>query len=1016
MTVWRGNSRGILATVAAAALIGAGAAIAVSGPSGSTGTLTVARGGPATPESSSPPVEAGRSTPPAAKPAFVAAARAAVTGHKTAVRAGNGEKYQAKDVVVDADGGRHVRFERTWKGLDVLGGDFVVHTTGSGSFTGATVAQTSAIEVGREPEVTRGAAVAAAQREHSGRAEARLVVDASAGEPVLAWEVTVAGRHVVVVDATTAAVRRSWSLVKTADEGTGHGVHTGDVKLATTRTGEGAFELTDAGRGGGTTRDALNNTAAPTRNNSKAFTDADDVWGNGSMTDRASAAVDVHYGMARTWDYFDTTFGRSGMGGDGKGVTAYVHHDVNDANAAWGDSCRCMYFGDGFNGATPWTSLDIVAHEWAHGFNLRTADLDYTGEAGGLNEASSDIFGTLVEFAVNSPADPPDYLVAEKVETDPLRYMDDPHRDGVSPSCWSSSVKNLDVHYSSGIGNKFFYNLAVGSGTTRWGTSTPCGTAGPVTGIGNEAAAQIWYRAMTAYMVSNTNYSGARKATLQAATDLYGAASAERAAVQAAWLAVGVTGSDPVPVEPVKPVVEPYKLPDTLVGQPVEFQMTGHDPQRQPITWYPIFLPTGLAISPSGLITGTPTEKKQWVVSIGARDPDGNLNSAGAYWFIKGPPVLVAPPADGEFHVGEPASASVTFDDGADATLDTLNPMKVEVTGLPEGLTAATGPVTDNKITATVTGTPTKAGTGTAVYTVTDADGGTATASQPWTVGPRLRPTAPEGVTVTAGAGTALIKWDAPPADGPEITGYVVRSQPGGEQTLPATARSVTLTGLNTTQAYTFGVKATSGGGDSTEKQVRVDPTALTIAPASLIAGYTNPVTLTGSVIRDGDGPVGGAQVHLEQQTAGTTTWTRVTTVKTGAAGNWSHVVNPAVTTSYRVVFPAGASDMWPATSPVAAITVRYAVTVTPSTTSTTATRPVTFTGTIRPATPGVIASLQRYTDGEWVTIQSTPATTSGSYSISRAFARGTWNLRVVASGGGTNAYGFTSAVRLTVS
>ena len=63
-----------------------------------------------------------------------------------------------------------------------------------------------------------------------------------------------------------------------------------------------------------------------------------------------------------------------------------------------------------------------------------------------------------------------------------------------------------------------------------------------------------------------------------------------------------------------------------------------------------------------------------------------------------------------------------------------------------------------------------------------------------------------------------------------------------------------------------------------------------------------------------------------------------------------------------------------------------------------------------------MLASLQRYTDGEWVTIQSSPITAAGSYSIARAFARGTWNLRVVASGGATNAYGFTSALKLTVS
>jgi Zn-dependent metalloprotease len=48
------------------------------------------------------------------------------------------------------------------------------------------------------------------------------------------------------------------------------------------------------------------------------------------------------------------------------------------------------------------------------------------------------------------------------------------------------------------------------------------------------------YRALSVYMTSNTNYAGARVATLNAAADLYGATSVERAAVAAAWSAVGV--------------------------------------------------------------------------------------------------------------------------------------------------------------------------------------------------------------------------------------------------------------------------------------------------------------------------------------------------------------------------------------------------------------------------------------------------------------------------------------------
>lgn len=99
------------------------------------------------------------------------------------------------------------------------------------------------------------------------------------------------------------------------------------------------------------------------------------------------------------------------------------------------------------------------------------------------------------------------------------------------------------MHYSSGIGNHFFYLLAEGSGAKTIGGvahgSTTCnGTS--ITGIGRAAAAAIWYRALTVYMTSSTNYAGARTATLDAAKDLYGQGSTQYATVAAAWSAVSV--------------------------------------------------------------------------------------------------------------------------------------------------------------------------------------------------------------------------------------------------------------------------------------------------------------------------------------------------------------------------------------------------------------------------------------------------------------------------------------------
>ena len=120
-----------------------------------------------------------------------------------------------------------------------------------------------------------------------------------------------------------------------------------------------------------------------------------------------------------------------------------------------------------------------------------------------------------------------------------------PSSDGRSADCWYSAVKNLDVHYSSGVANHFYFLLAEGStngspsktcvaGNTRVATG-----AGTLAGIGRAKAEKIWYRALTVYFTSSTTYAGARAATIRAAGDLYGVGGAEATAVANAWTAVG---------------------------------------------------------------------------------------------------------------------------------------------------------------------------------------------------------------------------------------------------------------------------------------------------------------------------------------------------------------------------------------------------------------------------------------------------------------------------------------------
>jgi Zn-dependent metalloprotease len=434
----------------------------------------------------------------------------------------------------------------------VRGGDFVVHSTPAGKFAGATVAQAASITAGTTATVTAGQASAAARGAFAGAihryGDPLLIVDATAAAGKLAWSVEVEGttpegepsRLTVIVDAGTGTVLSNSEHVRSAT-GTGNGLYSGKVSIDTAPAGS-SFTLTDPVRGNGRTCDGGNKDTKQCTD----FTDPDNVWGNGSASDRQSAAVEAHYGAAQTYDYFKG-LGRNGIFGDGKGVPSIVHFGDNTENAYWDG--KQMLYGDGADNAKPVVSLDIAGHEMTHGVTERTANLIYSGEPGGLNEATSDIFGAMVEYAANNAADPGDYDIGEKVDLlgngKAFRFMHQPSLDGKSLDCWNSGAGGLDVHFSSGIGNHFFYLLAEGSSGGPKASPT-CG-APAVTGIGREKAARLYFRALTTYFVSTTNYAKAREGTLSAAADLYGKCGTEHKAVNAAWAGAGVKGAAPCP-------------------------------------------------------------------------------------------------------------------------------------------------------------------------------------------------------------------------------------------------------------------------------------------------------------------------------------------------------------------------------------------------------------------------------------------------------------------------------------
>lgn len=470
-----------------------------------------------------------------------------------------GHSFDTRDVLVDNDGGEHVRYDRRYKGLRVIGGDLVVHSDRRGNFRHASQTLRQLPSLPPQAQLSPAQAIAIAlqgQAPGVGVQDApERVVYARDVAPTLAWSVHVTGEAAdgtpieeqVVVDGRSGQVLDRWSDIhEAAAAGSGRSLFSGTVPLTTDKISATTHYLRDPSRGNTYTINMKNGTRS-----GSIVTDADNLWGNGALTDTATVAVDAQYGTAVTWDYYLNVHGRRGIANNGSGAYNRVHYSSKYNNAFWSDSCFCMTYGDG-DGVTynPFDSIDVAGHEMTHGVTSRTARLIYSGESGGLNEATSDIFGTMVEFYANNASDSPDYLIGEKLIKagggKALRYMYSPNTDGKSADCWYSGVGALNVHYSSGIANHFFYLLGEGSApasgpaspTCQAGDTMKASGAALLSGIGRDKAAKIWYRALTVYMTSSTNYAGARAATISAANDLYGAGSLESQAVASAWSAV----------------------------------------------------------------------------------------------------------------------------------------------------------------------------------------------------------------------------------------------------------------------------------------------------------------------------------------------------------------------------------------------------------------------------------------------------------------------------------------------
>jgi vibriolysin len=430
-------------------------------------------------------------------------AAAFLQGLRTELRADGSEALKLRKSSRDvARGISHHRMTQTIDGLEVFGGEMILHVDdGTSQVRSIDMQFLSGIGLPRKPAIEGSKAIVMALRELRAENAERT------NEPRLAFARTPDGKgHLVWV----ARVRYTeLQGTERLDDILADAV-TGRLVQHIPRRHHALFRRVNHGRTG----ELL-------------------ISEGGSTAD--TSAANCYQFSGDTYDYLWNAFGRDSFSGRGSTMQCYVHANVD--NGYYEEGAIYLSDGDGFYWGNLANARDVVAHEWGHGVVESEANL-HNGEAGMMNEMMADVIGAAVEASVTGVT-PNTWKVAEDAATpgipdDALRYMNDPAQDGFSPDFYPELREKHGAHYGAGIGELAFYLLASG------GTHPRGKTALVVQGIGIECATTIYYLALRDYLLNNDGYMAGREKMARVAQEQYGEGSVEHLSVCDAWTAVGV--------------------------------------------------------------------------------------------------------------------------------------------------------------------------------------------------------------------------------------------------------------------------------------------------------------------------------------------------------------------------------------------------------------------------------------------------------------------------------------------
>ncbi|MCJ7525436.1 MAG: M4 family metallopeptidase [Candidatus Aminicenantes bacterium] len=453
----------------------------------------------------------------------------------------------------------HRRYNQFYRGIPVFGGQLVFHEK-SGRLTGLNGEYYSINAVATQPKLNSPEAekifmqfLAWQDTLELSEPSVLYIYPVSDDEYRLAYRVTVSQElgfsQTGLIDAFDGTVLLSFSNIKDAQAviGIGTGYHNDQMKLVLSQDNIGYWMATD------------DTSIRPVKQltldyNHSIYNNQSEVPSSSNGVFAKDTNVNVHTYLGWVYDYYYLMHGRHGIDNHNLKIVAYNHifsSSLHD-NAYWDGTNKYMVFMDPLN--TQWqigAGLDVVGHELTHGVTDYTSKLIYQFQSGALNEAFSDIMGTIIEFhfqPAGAGFNKADWVVGEDIyptysSTNYMRSLANPNAKTTSYGpypCHLSQYINLPgsndyggVHYNCTIFGHAFYLLANG------GTNPISHRA--VTSIGIAKAAQIYYRAFTHYLTSTASFVQAANALLQSAKDLYGASSAEYGQVLQSLLAVGFT-------------------------------------------------------------------------------------------------------------------------------------------------------------------------------------------------------------------------------------------------------------------------------------------------------------------------------------------------------------------------------------------------------------------------------------------------------------------------------------------